>query len=70
MQHRIDDFIKFLAIERGLSEAYQLSVHQTLQSLADWMDQRKLAINEIGTDELSEFLNQRKAEGHPLPAED
>lgn len=63
MQHRIDDFIKFLAIERGLSEAYQLSVHQTLQSLADWMDQRKLAINEIGTDELSEFLNHRKAEG-------
>ena len=63
MQHRIDDFIKFLAIERGLSDAYQISVHQTLQSLSDWMNHRKLSIQEIGTDELSGFLNQRKAEG-------
>jgi integrase/recombinase XerD len=63
MQRRIDDFIKFLAVERGLSEAYQISVHQTLQSLADWMEKSKLAITEIGTDELSDFLNQRKAQG-------
>lgn len=63
MQRKIEDFVKFLAIERGLSEAYQLSVHQTLQSLTDWMDGRKITLQEIGTDELSEFLNQRKAEG-------
>lgn len=63
MQRRIDDFIRFLAVERGLSEAYQNSVHQTLQSLADWMEKSKLAITEIGTDELSDFLNQRKAQG-------
>lgn len=63
MQRKIEDFVKFLAIERGLSEAYQLSVHQTLQSLTDWMDGSKIKLQEIGTDELSEFLNQRKAEG-------
>jgi integrase/recombinase XerD len=63
MQHRIDGFIKFLAVERGLSEAYQTSVHQTLQSLAAWMVKSNLAIPEIGTDELSDFLNQRKAQG-------
>lgn len=63
MQRRIDDFIRFLAVERGLSEAYQISVHQTLQSLSNWMGKSKLVITEIGTDELSDFLNQRKAQG-------
>lgn len=63
MQQRIDEFIRFLAIERGLSDAYQNSVYQTLQSLADWMERHELTIAEIGTDELSEFLNQRKSEG-------
>jgi integrase/recombinase XerD len=63
MQHTIDDFIKFLAIERGLSDAYQLSVRQTLQSLSNWMHERKLGLTEIGTDELSQFLNYRKSEG-------
>jgi integrase/recombinase XerD len=63
MQRRIDDFIRFLAVERGLSEAYQISVHQTLQSLSDWMEKSKLVITEVGTDELSDFLNQRKAQG-------
>jgi integrase/recombinase XerD len=63
MQQKIDDFIKFLAIERGLSDAYQLSVRQTLQSLSNWMHERKLGLTEIGTDELSQFLNYRKSEG-------
>ncbi|MFN4872484.1 MAG: tyrosine recombinase [Akkermansiaceae bacterium] len=63
MQRRIDDFIRFLAVERGLSEAYQISVHQTLQSLSNWMGKSKLVVTEIGTDELSDFLNQRKAQG-------
>ena len=63
MQRRIDDFIRFLAVERGFSEAYQISVHQNLQSLSNWMGKSKLVITEIGTDELSDFLNQRKAQG-------
>lgn len=63
MQRFIDDFIKFLAIERGLSEAYQISVYQTLQSLTDWIEQKGHGLQEIGTDELSQFLNQRKLDG-------
>lgn len=63
MQNRVHAFIQFLAIERGLSDAYQLSVQQTLQSLLDWMELRKLGLNELGTDELAEFLNHRKSEG-------
>jgi integrase/recombinase XerD len=63
MQDRIDDFIRFLAIERGLSSAYQLSVGQTLDSFSKWLTTKDLALIEVGTDELAEFLSQRKADG-------
>lgn len=63
MQQQIDDFLKFLVIDRGLSGAYQISVRQTLEELIDWMALRTLTVTEIGTDELSEFLNYRKSQG-------
>lgn len=63
MEPESDAFIRFLAIERGLSEAYQLSVRQTLDALAGWMKNRSTTLPEIGTDELSAFLSQRKKEG-------
>ena len=53
----------FLATERGLSEAYQLSVRQTLDALAGWVAKRKSSLEELGTDELSLFLRERKSEG-------
>jgi integrase/recombinase XerD len=59
----IDEFVFFIAVERGLSTAYQLSVRQTLDALMKWMRQGSLALNDLGTDELSEFLTARKAEG-------
>ena len=34
MENASDAFIRFLATERGLSDAYQLSVRQTLDALA------------------------------------
>ncbi|RYD25848.1 MAG: integrase, partial [Verrucomicrobiaceae bacterium] len=37
MESEAESFIRFLAIERGLSEAYQLSVRQTLDALGSWM---------------------------------
>lgn len=63
METAIDAFIRFLAVERGLSEAYQLSVRQTLDALADSMSRRGTGLRDIGTDELSAFLTQRKKEG-------
>lgn len=63
MQDKIDGFIRFLAIERGLSDAYQLSVAQTLSSLADWMTERGLRFEEVGADEIAEFLHRRKNDG-------
>ncbi len=63
MESEAESFIRFLAIERGLSEAYQLSVRQTLDALADWMKRRGKPLGEIGTDELAAFLVQRKSDG-------
>ena len=63
MQQEIDQFIMFLAIERGLSSAYQSSVRQSLDSLAEWADERKLPLADIGTQELADFVAFRKSEG-------
>ncbi|MBK1791952.1 site-specific tyrosine recombinase/integron integrase [Persicirhabdus sediminis] len=63
MQREIDLFIRHLAIERGLSEAYQSSVVQSLSFLADFAADRKLTEwRELGVDELREFLKSQSAE--------
>ncbi len=63
MEREIDGFILWLATERGLSEAYQLSVRQTLDLLHRWAGREGLALADIGTDELATFLGARKSEG-------
>jgi integrase/recombinase XerD len=63
VESQLDRFIRFLATERGLSDAYQISVRQTLDALAGWLTNQKIALREIGTDELAAFLSQRKSDG-------
>lgn len=66
MEASSDRFIRFLATERGLSDAYQASVRQTLDALAGWMKSRsegRLELRDVGTDELATFLSRRKSEG-------
>lgn len=58
--HEIDEFLLFIATERGLSTAYQLSIRQTLDALCDWARSRRLALQDLGTEELSQFLTDRK----------
>lgn len=61
---QIDSFILYLATERGLSDAYQLSVRRTLETLADWAQQRDLPDwQDLGIDHLREFLSQQKSRG-------
>jgi len=58
MQLQIDSFILYLATERGLSTAYQLSVQHTLAKLLPWCktnDHKEW--RDLGTDELSSFLS-------------
>jgi integrase/recombinase XerD len=63
LEDKIDAFLRFLATEKGLSEAYQLSVTQTLVALGGWLGQKGLTAEETGTAELSEFLAARRSEG-------
>jgi integrase/recombinase XerD len=63
MEKESDGFIRFLATEKGLSEAYQWSVRQTLDSLAAWLNARGGTLRDLGTDELSSFLSKRKSDG-------
>jgi integrase/recombinase XerD len=60
MESACDAFIRYLATERGLSNAYQLSVRQSLDALALWLKQHDLPLRDVGTDELAAFLTQRK----------
>lgn len=59
----VDTFILYLATERGLSSAYQLSVRQTLDKLREWMETKHYQVEDLGTDELAAFLASRKKEG-------
>lgn len=64
MESLLNSFLLYLATERGLSPAYQLSVRQSLDSLAKWMSGRKIADpNDLGVDELAAFLTARRKEG-------
>jgi integrase/recombinase XerD len=58
MEFQVDGFILYLATERGLSTAYQLSVRQTLDKLLEWTSkQGHQEWRDLGTDELSVFLS-------------
>lgn len=59
----IDSFILYLATERGLSASYQMSVRQSLEKLAGWMEVKGYGPADVGTDELAAFLAVRKEEG-------
>ena len=63
MEQETDAFILYLATERGLSAAYQLSVRQTLDALAGWLEGKRLRLRDVGTDDLTGFLGARKDAG-------
>ena len=65
MEQEIDAFIRFLAVERGLSENYQLSTQRSLGEFAAWCAQRKKIsrAREVGLPMISEYLAERKGGG-------
>lgn len=57
MESQVESFILYLATERGLSTAYQISVRQTLDQLVGWAArQGHAAWRDLGTEELAAFL--------------
>lgn len=63
MLAQIERFLMYLAVERGLSNAYQSSVRQSLESLMCWSESKKLSLENLGIDELLAFIRFRKDEG-------
>jgi len=62
MRSAIEDFILYLATERGLSDNYQLSTRLSLEGFTQWLERQKLVAG-IGESELEEKLQA----GEELP---
>ncbi len=65
MEDSIDSFIRFLAVERGLSENYQLSTHRSLSEFARWCAARKKIARprDVNLPIMTEYLAERKRAG-------
>lgn len=61
MTSEIDQFIRYLATERGLSDNYQLSTQQSLNQFSEWADDKPAGAVVLA--DLSEFLAYRKGLG-------
>lgn len=64
MEQTIDSFIRFLAVERGLSNNYQLSTRRSLEEFARWCAEKKIAsLRAVTLPLLSEYLAEKKRVG-------
>lgn len=65
MEEAIDSFIRFLAVERGLSANYQLSTQRSLSEFAQWCSQKKKVVSprDVTLPLLTEYLAERKRAG-------
>src|SRR6516165_2075003 len=65
MEDSIDAFIRFLAVERGLSENYQLSTQRSLSEFAQWCSGKKQITHprSVSLPVISEYLADRKRAG-------
>jgi integrase/recombinase XerD len=65
VEDEIDAFMRYLAVERGLSENYQLSTRRSLADFAEWSHRRHnlKSAREITIDHITEYLADRKRAG-------
>jgi len=65
VEQAIESFIRFLAVERGLSENYQLSTQRSLTEFAAWCSSKKKMDDPSGVTLplISEYLGDRKRTG-------
>ena len=65
MHDPIDSFIRYLAVERGLSENYQLSTQRSLLEFAQWCSSRKKIDNfrAVTLPLVGDYLAERKRAG-------
>ena len=60
MENLIDQFILYLATERGLSDNYQISTRLSLEGFTHWLERRKIvaAMGEAALEQLLKDLDQ------------
>ncbi len=65
MHDQIDSFIRYLAVERGLSENYQLSTQRSLLEFAQWCSSRRKIDNfrAVTLPLVGDYLAERKRGG-------
>ncbi|MEP7072255.1 MAG: site-specific tyrosine recombinase XerD [Verrucomicrobiota bacterium] len=65
MDAEIDSFIRFLAVERGLSDNYQLSTRRSLSEFAGWLRRRHEIddAGKVGIEQITAYLGERKRAG-------
>lgn len=60
----IDRFILYLATEKGLSTAYQLSTRRSLEGFASWAEKQGVSTwPDVQLPQLTSFLSERKKDG-------
>lgn len=59
-----EQFLLYLAAERGLSTHYRLSVRQSLTHFRHWLEGRSLALHDVTDAHLVEYHHDLLAEGH------
>jgi len=63
MSDEIEEFLIYLATERGLSTNYQLIVQRSLETFAAWASHRGLALKTVEPGHITDFLAFRKRSG-------
>lgn len=63
MQSHLERFIRFLAAEKGLSPAYQVSVRQTLEEFSRFLGPEDTDPSAVDIDRLTEFLRHLQGRG-------
>ena len=64
MEEYIDRFVRFLAVEKGLSDNYQISVRQSLEQFVNWLDREKgiAEAESVTFEHLTDYLYFRRKE--------
>jgi len=65
VEEEIDAFIRYIAVERGLSENYQVSTRRSLAEFAQWCLRRHSleSARAVTIDHITEYLGDRKRAG-------
>lgn len=65
MEPEIEEFLRYLAVERGLSVNYQLSTQRSLETFAGWFSKHagKSKVRDVEPEHLTNYLGWRKKAG-------